>query len=61
MSYVKYGNLSIREDSLKDLTFDEAKEKHSTIKETLLLGAWKIVNPNGKLKKPTPKKTDEEK
>ena len=56
--YVSYGKIrSIRRDSLEGLSFEEAREKHPTIKETLLRGAWEIVNPKGKIKK---SKKDEE-
>lgn len=55
MGVIVFGRLSIRDEYLKDLSFEEAKEKHPTIKENLLLGAWKIANPNGKLKKATKK------
>lgn len=56
---IVYGKLSIQSESLIGLTFEEAKKVHSTVKESLLLGAWKIANPNGKLKNEPPKKTDE--
>lgn len=57
--YVSYGALrSILRESLDGLTFDEAKKAHPTIKESLLLGAWKIVNPKGKLKNDPPKKEE---
>ena len=59
--YISHGKLSIRVDSLENLSFEEAREKHPTIKESLLLGAWKIVNPKGKLKKEVPKKEKEDK
>lgn len=59
MSVVIYGRLSIQRDALENLTFEEAKKKHPTIKESLLLGAWKIVNPKGKLKNDPPKKVEE--
>jgi hypothetical protein len=55
--YVKYGRAQILRSSLDGLSFEEAKEKHPTIKESLLRGAWDIVNPKGKLKK---SKKDEE-
>jgi len=48
----------MRRDSLENLTFEDAKKKHPTIKETLLLGVWKIVNPKGKMKNEAPKKED---
>jgi hypothetical protein len=59
MEVVVYGRLSIRRDALDGLTFEEAKKQHSTIKETLLLGAWKIVNPKGKMKNDPPKSKEE--
>lgn len=59
MSYVKYGRLSILKDSLDGLTFEEAKKQHKTIKESLLLGAWRIVNPKGKMKNDPPKPKEE--
>lgn len=56
--YVKYGKTQILRSSLDGLSFEEAREKHPTIKETILRGAWKIVNPKGKMKKENPKKED---
>lgn len=49
--YVVYGRLSILKSEVQDITFEELKDKFPTVKESLLLGAWKIVNPKGKLKK----------
>lgn len=57
--FVQYGRLSIQSESLIGLTFEEAKKVHSKVKESLLLGAWKLVNPKGKLKNDPPKKTEE--
>lgn len=56
-AYTRYGRLQILTKELEGLSFEEAREKHPTIKETLLRGAWEIVNPKGKLKK---SKKDEE-
>lgn len=56
---IVYGRLSIQSESLEGLTFEDAKKVHSSIKESLLLGAWKIANPKGKMKNDPPKKTEE--
>lgn len=58
---IVYGRLSIRLDALDGLTFEDAKKNNPSIKESLLLGAWKIANPKGKMKNETPKKEKEDK